>query len=237
MSVRHWLSSIVVIVALHGTGVMAEELPTEPVLGRGELIGALDIKIIDDMLYFVGELLASDIEFQLIGNTQVAVVETESDIDLASALEVRGLPQLGQPVLLASLLSDELETVSLVVTNDPQEIHRQLQKASELLKAAGLHDEATAIRVIQHEFHSKHLERLTLARKRGELARLQEEIKELAARVDGDKSDATRGRVQSTHEINGIRTVAIPQGAGTIVTVSTKVAKKSKVNQANHEEK
>ena len=159
MNVRHWLFGL--LLALCGTCCLADGLITEPILGRAEPIGSLPA-----VITFTFE-----------------IDEFESDVEVVSAVELGDGPRLGPPILLASLLPDAIGEPSSMALNDPREIHHHLHQAAKLLAAAGLDTEARRVELVLDDFQSKHIDRLTLARKRAELARLQDEIEQLSARV------------------------------------------------------
>ena len=160
MIVRHWFSGLVL--ALCGTCCLANGPVAEPTLGRAEPIGSLPV---------------------FVSRTSAAL---PTGVEVASAVDVGGLPQLGQSVLLVSLQSQEHGEPSLLTPNDPHEIQRHLHQAARLLAASGLDDEARRVESILQDFQTKHADRLKLARKRAELARLLDEIEELSARVPED---------------------------------------------------
>lgn len=102
-------------------------------------------------------------------------------------------PQLGQPILLAAL--DVPVNFLPAAASDPGEIQQHLLRTAELLGAAGLTDDAVAVESILRNFESKHRDRLALARKWAELARLQDEIAQLSLRV-GDGVEAAQVEIE-----------------------------------------
>jgi hypothetical protein len=89
-------------------------------------------------------------------------------------------PDLGQPILLASLIVEEAASPIPMAPADPQKIQEHLQQAAHLLSAAGLSEQSHVVRSVLDEFKSQHAGRLSLNRKRAELARLQAEIEHLS---------------------------------------------------------
>ena len=160
MNVRHWFFGLAL--ALCGTCCLADAQIAEPVLGPAEPIGSLLAVIIAD------------------------ADETESTVEVVSAIELGDGPRLGRPILLASLLPGEFGEPTSMALSDPQEIFHHLHQAAKLLAAAGLDAEARRVESVLEDFQTKHIDRLTLARKRAELARLLDEIEQLSARVLDD---------------------------------------------------
>ncbi len=148
--------------ALCGTCCLADGQIAEPTLGRAEPIGSLPT------------VTTGDID------------ESESTVEVVSAIELGDGPRLGPPILLASLLPGAVGESSPMTLNDPREIHHHLHQAARLLAAAGLDAEAIRVESVLEDFQTKHIDRLTLAQKRAELARLQDEIEQLSARVLDD---------------------------------------------------
>ena len=146
---------------LCGTCCLADEPIADPVLGRAEPIGSLPAAIT-----FTFE-----------------IDESESTVEVVSAVKLGDGPRLGPPILLASLIPDAIGEPTSMMLNDPREIHHHLHQAAKLLAAAGLDAEAIRVESVLEDFQTKHIDRLTLARKRAELARLQDEIEQLSARV------------------------------------------------------
>jgi hypothetical protein len=154
MNLRSWpLCRLALSVALFGTQALAGDTIQEPTLGKPELIGIL--RTLDP---------------------KVKVVQFEYDLGNDHDEE----PELGQPILLASLIVEEVDSPISMTPADPQKIQEHLQQAAHLLSAAGLPDQSHAVRSVLDEFKSQHADRLSLNRKRAELARLQAEIERLS---------------------------------------------------------
>ena len=173
MNVRRWMSGLALV--LCGTCCLADEPMAEPVLGRAEPIGSLPVVVTFDF--------------------NIDIDESESTVEAVSAIELGDGPRLGPPILLASLIPDAIGEPTSLLLNDPREIHHHLHQAAKLLAAAGLDAEARRVESVLDDFQSKHIDRLTLARKRAELARLQDEIEQLSARVldDADAKEWSAG--------------------------------------------
>lgn len=154
MNLRSWsLCSFAVSVALFGTQALAGDSIQEPTLGKPELIGIL--RTLDP---------------------NVKVVQFDYDLGNDHDEE----PELGPPILLASLIVEEVDSPMPLTPADPQKIQEHLQQAAHLLSAAGLPDQSHVVRSVLDEFKSRHSDRLSLNRKRAELARLQAEIERLS---------------------------------------------------------
>jgi hypothetical protein len=95
-------------------------------------------------------------------------------------LDVYEEPELGQPILLASLVEEDAESAIPLIPADPERIQEHLRQAAQLLSAAGLAEQSQTVKGVLGEFKSQHADRLALYRKRAELARLQAEIERLS---------------------------------------------------------
>ncbi|HEY4261391.1 MAG TPA: hypothetical protein VGM98_14585 [Schlesneria sp.] len=154
MNLRSWpLFSLAASVALFGTHALAGDAVPQPTLGKPELIGILRT--------FDPEVKVVQLDFDL---------ENDSDEE----------PELGQPILLASLSVEEVNSPIPMTPADPQKIQEHLQQAAHLLTAAGLAEQSHVVRSVLDEFKSQHSDRLALNRKRAEMARLQAEIEHLS---------------------------------------------------------
>lgn len=154
MNLRSWLPCrVAVSVALLGARALAGDNIQEPTLGKPEVIGIL--RALDP---------------------KVEVVQFDYDLGNDHDEE----PELGPPILLASLIVEEVDSPIPMTPADPQKIQDHLQQAAHLLSAAGLSEQSHVVRSVLDEFKSQHADRLSLNRKRAELARLQAEIERLS---------------------------------------------------------
>lgn len=109
----------------------------------------------------------------------------DSEVKVAS-LDIYEEPELGQPILLASLVEEEVESAIPIAPADPQQIQDHLHQAAQLLSAAGLAEQSQTVRLVLGEFKTQHADRLALYCKRAELARLQAEIERLSSQFIND---------------------------------------------------
>ncbi|MDB5348698.1 MAG: hypothetical protein JWP89_7075 [Schlesneria sp.] len=155
MNLRSWpLCHFAVSVALFSTQALAGDSVQQPTLGKPELIGVLPVL-----------------------DPEVKGINFE--VKMAS-LDLYEEAELGQPILLASLIIEEVASPIPMAPADPQKIQEHLQQAAHLLSAAGLSEQSHVVRSVLDEFKSRHSDRLSLNRKRAELARLQAEIEHLS---------------------------------------------------------
>lgn len=122
---------------------------------------------------------------ELIGILPTLSLDAEVKV---AALEFYEEPELGQPILLASLVANDVDASLPMVPADPQQIQEHLQQAARLLSAAGLSEQSYAVRSVLDDFKSQHSDRLALNRKRAELARLQAEIERLSSQLDNNEA-------------------------------------------------
>jgi hypothetical protein len=176
---RHSLGLRIVAFALCGSLGLAQDRAKEPVLGPAVQIGTLpaakpvSIRVAPQQLSLGGTIVV----------TATLAGDVNDDVQAASftTTHVAQQPQLGAPVLLASLTTEDVPPAAVV--DDPDAIVWHLQQAANHLATAGIRDDSAVIEAIRQRFEGEHRHRLSLARKRADLAALQREIDELDRRV------------------------------------------------------
>jgi Bacterial type II and III secretion system protein len=148
---------------------LAADPPQQPHLGPAEPIGVLL------------SVLAAEISSQPL-SIQIA----------PQAIEAIDEPNLGTSVLLASLISPELEEAPRRAPLHPNEIQRPLREAAERLADVGLNEDSEQIRIILARFEREHVQRL--------LARQTERNSE-NARDEADQSGKQDSSVGADNQI------------------------------------